>query len=148
MISLFSNRWAWGFPTWPWRSTFTARLAAPDSGASFPNRKMFLPNCKPHTRLQLRQEDDMQPSEYKFVDRTGEAAKPGDLISPVVIPKEAIAAEVERLASLPRPANGRRVSYVVNPATGVGHGLAPGIAVSISVLLPGERRKPIRHNSS
>src|SRR5215472_17972850 len=90
----------------------------------------------------------MEQSEYKFLDRTGAEAKPVDLISPVVIPKEAIAAEVERLASLPRPANGRRVSYVVNPATGVGHGLAPGIAVSISVLLPGERRKPIRHNSS
>jgi gentisate 1,2-dioxygenase len=90
----------------------------------------------------------MEQSEYKFLDRTGAEAKPVDLISPVVIPKEAIAAEVERLASLPRPANGRRVSYVANPATGVGHGLAHGIAVSISVLLPGERRKPIRHNSS
>ncbi|HKN34597.1 MAG TPA: hypothetical protein VJX16_15270 [Terriglobales bacterium] len=90
----------------------------------------------------------MEQSEYKFVDRTGTAAKPVDLISPVVIPGEAIAAEVERLASLPRPANGRRVSYVVNPATGVGDGLAPGIRVSISVLLPGEHRQPIRHNSS
>lgn len=90
----------------------------------------------------------MEQSGYKFVDRTGAATKPVDLISPVVIPGEAIAAEVERLASLPRPANGRRVSYVVNPATGVGDGLAPGIAVNISVLLPGERRQPIRHNSS
>jgi gentisate 1,2-dioxygenase len=69
-------------------------------------------------------------------------------MEPVVIPREAIEAEVERLAGRPRPDNGRRVSLIVNPASGPGECLAPGIAVSLSVLLPGERTRPIRHNSS
>lgn len=90
----------------------------------------------------------MDQRDFYFADRTGAAEKPIELIPPVVIPKEAIDAEIERLASLPVPSNGRRVSYVVNPATGVGNGLAPGIDVCISVLKPGERTKPIRHNSS
>ena len=90
----------------------------------------------------------MEQKDFQFVDRTGTAAKPVELISPVVVPKEAIDAEIERLAGLPAPSNGRRVSHVVNPTTGVGDGFAPGIAVSISVLKPGERTQPIRHNSS
>jgi gentisate 1,2-dioxygenase len=90
----------------------------------------------------------MEQKQFQFVDRTGQTAKPVELISPVVIPKEMIEAEIERLVSLPVPSNGRRTSYVVNPAAGEGDALAPGIAVSISVLKPGERTKPIRHNSS
>jgi len=86
--------------------------------------------------------------EYEFADRTGAPAERVQLITPVVVPKDAIEEEIERLASLPAPANGRRVSSIVNPATGVGSGFAPGISVSISVLKPGERTKPIRHNSS
>ena len=86
--------------------------------------------------------------DFEFVDRTGQAEpqqKPG---TPVVIPRAAIEAEAARLASLPPPANGRRVSMIRNPATGVGNGLANGTAVALSVLKPGERTRPIRHNSS
>jgi gentisate 1,2-dioxygenase len=90
----------------------------------------------------------MQHPDFQFADRTGAPAAPLNLIAPVVIPKEAIEAEVERLASLPAPANGRRVSMVVNPHTGVGNGLTPGTAVSLCVLKPGEQTKPIRHNSA
>jgi gentisate 1,2-dioxygenase len=90
----------------------------------------------------------MQHPDFQFVDRTGLSAEPLKLIAPVVIPKEAIEAEVERLASLPAPANGRRVSMVVNPHTGVGNGFTPGTAVSLCVLKPGEQTKPIRHNSA
>jgi gentisate 1,2-dioxygenase len=86
---------------------------------------------------------------YHFVDRTGvEEPKKIDLIPAVTILKEEIDLEVERLASLPVPANGRRIAKIANPLTGVGEGLAPGIDVSISVLKPGERTSPIRHNSS
>ena len=84
---------------------------------------------------------------FKFIDRTG-AANPDRLtlsrenrqkfIPPVVVKKEMIDAEIERLANLPAPANGRRMSLVAHPETGVGDGLAPGIAVSINVLKPGE----------
>jgi gentisate 1,2-dioxygenase len=90
----------------------------------------------------------MQAQDFLFVDRTGSTAKPIELMCPIVVPKEAIEAEIERLAGLPAPSHGRRVSYVVNPNSGVGDGFAPGIAVSISVLKPGERTRPIRHNSS
>jgi quercetin dioxygenase-like cupin family protein len=91
----------------------------------------------------------MEHNGYHFADRSG-VTEPTklDLIPAVTIPKEAIDEEVERLASLPAPANGRRTSRIANPLTGVGEGLAPGIEVSISVLKPGERTTPIRHNSS
>src|SRR5260370_42299020 len=87
-------------------------------------------------------------TDFQFVDRTGAEAKPSSLISAVIIPKEAIDAEIDRLASLPPPENGRRTSAIVNPMTGVGDGLAPGTAVSLCVLKPGERTKPVHHNSS
>ncbi len=90
----------------------------------------------------------MEQTNFQFLDRTGSPAEPIRLIPPVVVPKESIEAEVERLASLPPPANGRRVSLIVNPATGAGNGFAPGTAVSLCVLKPGERTQPIRHNSS
>lgn len=87
-------------------------------------------------------------STFEFVDRTGQSEPPHTPGTPVVIPKEAIDAEVARLASLPPPANGRRMSVIRNPATGGGDGLANGTAVFLSVLKPGERTTPIRHNSS
>ena len=86
--------------------------------------------------------------DYKFVDRTGVQSESPHLIPPVVIKKEEINAEIERLAALPRPPNGRRESRVVHPQTGVGDGLAYTIRVSICVLKPGERTRPMRHNSS
>jgi gentisate 1,2-dioxygenase len=91
---------------------------------------------------------DMENKEYVFIDHTGTSTPPVKLIEPVVIKKESLDKEIERLASLPAPANGRRVSVVAHPGTGVGEGLANGIRVSICVLKPGERTKPIRHNSS
>src|SRR5258705_2812700 len=90
----------------------------------------------------------MEAKSFYFADRTGITERKIELIPPVVIPKEAIDTEVERLASLPAPANGRRESRVVNPLTGVGDGLAPGIEVSIPVWRPAKRSSQIRHNSS
>jgi gentisate 1,2-dioxygenase len=85
----------------------------------------------------------------RFVDQTGTPAPQLDLWPALVIPKEAIEAEIERLAQLPPPANGRRTSMVVHPrAQEPGLGLAPGIRVTIDVLKPGERTQPIRHNST
>jgi gentisate 1,2-dioxygenase len=83
-----------------------------------------------------------------FLDRTGAAPTTPELWPAVVIPKEAIDAEVARLASLPRPANGRRRSLIVHPANKLSHGLAPGIEVGLDVLLPGERTQPYRQNST
>lgn len=85
-----------------------------------------------------------------FRDITGAAANPNlDLWEPVVIPKEAIDAEIARLSALPAPANGRRQSLIVHPrATAPGWGLAPGIRVTLSVLNPGETTVPYRHNAT
>jgi gentisate 1,2-dioxygenase len=83
-----------------------------------------------------------------FVDRTGAAPQAPELWPAIVIPKEAIDAEIERLASLPRPANGRRRSLIRHPLNPHGNGLAPGIEVALDVLLPGERTVPFRQNST
>jgi hypothetical protein len=85
-----------------------------------------------------------------FHDRTGASQdQPLDLWPPVVIPKEEIDAEIERLADLPAPNNGRREALIVHPrARKPGLGLAPGIRVTLSVLKPGEETKAFRHNAT
>ena len=88
----------------------------------------------------------------KFIDRTGyKAPEKLDLWEPIVITREEIDEEVERLASLPRPGNGRRQSLIVHPRwgeLGVGPGLNPGVRVTLEVLKPGEQTAPVRHNST
>ncbi len=93
---------------------------------------------------------DFRPASGVFLDRTGEPSEDrNDYWAPIVITKEQIEAEVERLASLPRPANGRREALIVHPsAPQNAPGLAPGIEVKIQVLKPGERTEPFRHNST
>jgi gentisate 1,2-dioxygenase len=84
-----------------------------------------------------------------FVDVSGAAPDNVEWWEPVVIRREDIEAEVDRLASLPRPDDGRRRSLIVHPqSTEPGLGLAPGIQVALEVLLPGEETKPIRHSST
>jgi gentisate 1,2-dioxygenase len=91
----------------------------------------------------------MQEIGARFVDRSGAAAVAPDLWPALLVPSEAIEAEVARLTALPPPGNGRRRALIVHPrATEPGLGLAPGIQVALEVLLPGERTRPIRHNST
>jgi gentisate 1,2-dioxygenase len=85
----------------------------------------------------------------RFVDRTGTAAESIALWPALVIPRARLEAEIERLARLPKPADGRRRALIVHPrAQAPGLGLAPGIQVALNVLQPGERTRPIRHNST
>ena len=88
----------------------------------------------------------------KFLDRTGyRNPEKLDLWEPILITREEIDAEAERLAELPRPDNGRRQSLIVHPRwpeLGVGPGLNPGVRVTLEVLKPGEQTAPIRHNST
>jgi gentisate 1,2-dioxygenase len=83
-----------------------------------------------------------------FRDQSGAKPKPIDLWAPVVITKEEIDAEIERLASLPQPDNGRRRSVIVHPRNKISAGMAPGIEVTLDVLKPGERTVPYRQNST
>ena len=83
-----------------------------------------------------------------FVDASGQLPEKEAPWDPIVITKEEIDAEVARLAALPRPANGRRRSYVVHPSNRKSNGLAPGIEVALDVLLPGEETVTFRQNST
>lgn len=87
-------------------------------------------------------------SQFQFLDATGPLAEKDAPWEPIVISREEIEAEVERLAALPRPANGRRRSYFKHPSNQRGHGLAPGIEVALDVLLPGEETATFRQNST
>lgn len=86
--------------------------------------------------------------EFGFVDAADVSPRGANLLRPVVIKKQVLDEEIDRLASLRVSAHGRRMSNVSNPYSGVGNGLTQGIAVAICVLNPGERTKPLRHNSS
>jgi gentisate 1,2-dioxygenase len=90
----------------------------------------------------------MTGSQASFLDRSGAAPEPIELWPALVIPKERIDGEIERLASAPRPANGRRRALIAHPLAGKGSGLAPGIQVSLEVLKPGERSVVTRQNST
>ena len=83
-----------------------------------------------------------------FADCSGQGARQPDIWQPLLITREQIDAEVERLASLPRPANGRRASRIVHPSAQAGMGMTPGTDVTIQVLLPGERTTTMRTNAN
>ena len=90
----------------------------------------------------------MSERKVEFRDYSGTSAPALKLWPAVVIPKRDIETEIERLVQL-SPTNGRRSSMIVHPnATEPGLGLAPGIRVTLNVLKPGERTRPIRHNST
>jgi len=91
----------------------------------------------------------MSERKVEFRDCSGTSAPELKLWPAVVIPRCDIETEIQRLAQLPPPPNGRRSSTIVHPnATEPGLGLAPGIRVTLNVLRPGERTRPIRHNST
>ncbi|MEI6303398.1 MAG: AraC family ligand binding domain-containing protein [Betaproteobacteria bacterium] len=86
----------------------------------------------------------------KFIDYTGKPrATENDLWAPIVITKEEIDAEVQRLADSAVPGNGRRESLIAHPSSkDYAPGMAPGIQVRLSVLKPGEKSAPFRHNAT
>ncbi len=92
----------------------------------------------------------MTEGRARFVRLAGSATEDNEhaLWPAIVVPKRDLDAEIAELASGPMPENGRRSSIVHPDAESPGLGLAPGIQVVIEVLLPGERTRPIRHNSS
>ena len=83
-----------------------------------------------------------------FVDGSGALTERAPAWEPIVITKAEIDREIDRLASLPRPTNGRRRSFFVHPLNDKSNGLAPGIEVALDVLLPGEETSTFRQNST
>lgn len=85
----------------------------------------------------------------RFEDASGEASLTSEVWPSIVIPREEIDRQIERLADEPLPANGRRVTNLVHPlATGPGLGLAPGIDARLEVLKPGEAVRVSRANAN
>jgi len=93
---------------------------------------------------------DFQEMRGRFVDRVGHPSRDDNSYwAPIVVTKREIDAEVERLADLPLPANGRRECLIVHPlAEANAPGFAPGIQVKLSVLKPGEKSTAFRHNAT
>lgn len=84
----------------------------------------------------------------RFVDFSGKDDVTSPIWRPLKVSKAEIDAEVERLASLPKPNNGRRYSHIVHPDS-QWNSLTPGIRVTIEVLLPGEEMAlPLQSSSS
>jgi len=84
----------------------------------------------------------------RMEDVSGQPASTPHPWAPVKISRAEIEAEIERLATAPRPANGRRAARIVHPsATAPGRGLSPGVSVTIEVLNPGESTRPLKENA-
>lgn len=84
--------------------------------------------------------------EVHVLDMTDREAVDHRPLAPVLVPKAVIEAEIERLSKVEM--TDRRRSVIVHPGLAEGFGFMPACTVSINVLLPGERTKPHRHNSS
>lgn len=67
--------------------------------------------------------------------------------APVKVSRSEIDAIIARLSYGPRPANGRRAAMLIHPES-TRSGFAPGIDVTVEVLLPGEATQRIRRNST
>ena len=92
---------------------------------------------------------DFEDTMGKFVDISGQYYPDNQPWAPAIITKEQIDAEIERLASIPLPENGRRSSLIVHPrADPRSPGLAPTTQVTLNVLKPGESTVPVRHNAA
>ena len=85
-----------------------------------------------------------------FLAQSKAAAPPDYIWKSLVIKKEQIEAEIQRLTALPAIAGtARRRSLIVHPeAIEPGLGFAPGITLAIEVLLPSESTHPARENAS
>lgn len=87
------------------------------------------------------------PSGVLVVDTSDEALDLPTPWAPIKVARAEVEATIERLAQQPAPMTGRRSALLVHPES-TGRGFAPGVEVSIEVLLPGERTVPLRRNSS
>ncbi len=92
---------------------------------------------------------DFEDEHASFLPLAQAAELANEPWAPVIITREQMDAEIARLAEGPAPANGRRSALIVHPkANPRTPGLAPGIQVVLSVLRPGERTAPFRHNAT
>src|SRR5258707_1839784 len=160
-----SRRWAWAFPTslWGWNCS-SGRGSAAQAARSPSRRRQSRGWRAREPKTPSREYDpflgrgglmnefkkDFQDMQGRFSDRSGHRARDENVYwTPIVVTRCEIEAEAERLASLPRPANGRRESLIVLTLSDASApGFAPGIQVKLSVLKPGEKSAAFRHNAT
>ena len=91
----------------------------------------------------------MTEESVRFVDVEPGLTPANEEWQPVIVRREEIEAEARRLANAARRPDGLRESRIVHPCSDArGLGLAPGIEVRLSVLLPGEKTSVRRHNAT
>jgi gentisate 1,2-dioxygenase len=89
---------------------------------------------------------DGRPDPALLVDRSGRPITEYRPLRPTIITGAEIDAEIARLCE--GPYRGSRRTTIVHPALTSSQSLYPAVSVSINVLMPGERTRPHRHNSS
>jgi gentisate 1,2-dioxygenase len=91
----------------------------------------------------------MAETTYTLVDVSGAVPTPIEPWNPVLVTREAIEQEIERLLDQPVPQDGRRATCVVHPSCTDGTlGFGPGVDVIINVLKPGEQTRPLLRNAN
>jgi gentisate 1,2-dioxygenase len=86
---------------------------------------------------------------HTFTDVSDAKPRKQEFWPTLIVPRAAIDAEIERLASIARPASGRRAAAISHPYNkGPVPAFAPGIDVTLEVLRPGEESAPIARNST
>jgi gentisate 1,2-dioxygenase len=83
-------------------------------------------------------ESTIAPSKSPFVELDAEPQLPKpDPWPALLVTRTEIDGEIRRLADLDRPQGGRRAAEIVHPSSS-GHGIAPGLAITINVVRQGE----------
>ena len=89
---------------------------------------------------------DGSPDPVVMIDQSGRPVEEYRPLKPTLVKRAQIEAEIERLSR--GPFLGSRRTSIVHPALIPSRSLYPAVSVSLNVLLPGERTRPHRHNSS
>jgi gentisate 1,2-dioxygenase len=86
---------------------------------------------------------------FRFVEVGGAAPREQQPWPSIIVPRRAIEAEIERLASIALPSTGRRASAISHPRnTHEVPAFAPGIDVTIHVVKPGESTPPMARSAT
>src|SRR5579883_3312291 len=86
------------------------------------------------------------PESAVFVDELQTAPPRTEPWPALLVRREELAAQAERLAELPWPEGGRRRTLIVHPLSPPdAPGFTPGVRVALEALRPGERSSVARH---
>jgi hypothetical protein len=86
---------------------------------------------------------------YTITDISDRAPRKQEFWPTLIVPRAAIDAEIERLASIAHPSSGRRAAAISHPFNkSPVPAFAPGIDVTLEVLKPGEESLPVARNST